>query len=338
MISQDILELSFEPPNRLTIKLIQFYPRANIISHSIFLNSSLFDEIIKVIDSVGYSKESFSDSLINLGVNIYKLIFFDSSKGKLLEGMDSIFENNTFLTLFFKGEIENIPIELAYNGAKFLGLSRPSGRSIPNKTYHKFSEGSKKVKESAIIIADPTSCSRMCYDEGIAVYDWLNKQNSSFFNRVDFLSKELTKIEIMDIFESYTLIHFAGQGEFTNDKGSGLLIGDKLLFTELDITSLSNPPNFIFINACLTSKISYVSHSSLIKKLLRLGVGNIIASSWNIIDESYISFILLFYNELFSGRSVGESLVIAKSDNFSKGDYKWSYFTLYGNPTDIIYS
>ncbi|MDH4128640.1 MAG: CHAT domain-containing protein [Spirochaetota bacterium] len=335
---KDVLELSLSDSQNLQIKLIQFYPVTNIITHNLVFNKSLYEEIINKIESIRFTKGFLPDEVKKLGECIFKLFFFDSN-GNFLRGLDLVFERESILVLFFYGIIENIPLELAFNKNQFAGLKRCISRSVSlnNEYLGIYKDNVNDNKKSLLIIADPLSNSNNSYKEGLAIYTELSQESAVKFNKIDFVSKKINKTELVEFLESYDFIHFAGHGEYLENHGGALLIGEKTLFREEDLVSLKNPPDFIFLNACLSGRINSLTHGSLISKLLKLGVKNIIASTWIILDEDFSLFVQTFYKMILLGESVGNSFTKVKMDNFLSGDHKWIYFSLYGNPENTFY-
>jgi len=333
---QDILELTLDN-NQIEIKSIQFHPQPKIISHNISFNDSLYNDIVNRVQRISYSESSFLEELKKLGQLIYKLFFYDSN-GQLLKGMSTVFQNNNPLNLFLNGKIEIIPLELAYDGEKYAGLKRIISRSNSEEGVLNKKRELVKTEKSLLVIADPTQNSDASYHEGEILFNKLNENHSKYFSTIDFLSKEMSKIEFTELLEHYDYLYFAGHGELSRELSGSLRLGKNVLLEEKDISILQNPPEMIFINACLTSLVDPTTQSSLIKKLLKVGVKNIIASSWIIFDEDFSQFSLKFFDQLFSGQSIGESFNRVKLYNYDENDFKWAYFSLFGNPLENFFS
>ena len=69
---------------------------------------------------------------------------------------------------------------------------------------------------------------------------------------------------------------------------------------------------------------------------LMSGIKSFIGSNWKIIDNNNtIEFIILFYTYLFSDKTIGEALFLAKEygrRNFSPNDLTWANYSLHGYP------
>ncbi|MDH5682700.1 MAG: CHAT domain-containing protein [Spirochaetota bacterium] len=331
----DIIELSVIDDKILQIKYIQFHPKVNILTYSYQLNKSLFKDVMEKLSLMGHNRDSLLKDLKLIGELIYKLFFFDSD-GHRISIMDSLFSGNHNLSLFFNGEIEHIPFELAYNGRDFISLKRQITRHVPTNDLSE-KDSSDGPIESLLVIGDPCANSTNSYNESINLFNSLKSTCQPAIKRLEYLSKELNCLEFQDILERYDLIHYAGHGEYHPESGGTLLIGKNTTFKASDLLSISNPPRLIFLNACLIAKTATGGRESLIHKLLKLGVTNIIASDWLILDEDFSSFLNVIYHSIFSGMTVGQSFLDAKRKSFTSGSHQWVYFSLYGSPTTVLY-
>lgn len=324
LLRYDILVLSLNH-SHLQIHLIPSFPNTYLIHCDISINQSLYQEMNEQLTSLSHSKSLID--LEKIGKTLFRLIFLDE-KGTPLHGLDALFYNDYPLILFLNGELENWPIELLHNGHEFLFLKRMVARGL----FGLAKQVDFKKEKSILIIADPLDNSDNSYKEGRALFENLNSQFSDRFSQIDFFSKELSKIEMNNLLEQYNIIHFAGHGEFQPGEDGGLLIAKNVQFQVGDLLSLKSPPELIFINACMSAKSNIRTQNSLVKKLLLEGVKNVIASQWIILDDDFSSFILEFYGYLLSSKSIGESLYEVRKSNFSNGDTKWLYYSLFGHP------
>ncbi len=346
-LSPDILELSSDSDS-IQIKLILLHPQANIISHSMPFNQSLFQEISSRMYSWNHNNSTCLSEARKIGLTVYHLLFFDSM-GKLLQGMNTVFSRKNTLSIFLHDQLANIPFELAFNGNHFASLTRCVSRNIGNHNIYNHNiynhnicqhnlieqEANSSNSRSLLIIADPALNSKTSYQEGAQIYNQLKKLSHPSLQRIDFFSKDLSKMEFLELLEQYDWLHFSGHGDYDKQNGNGLLIGKNTFISESDISSLTNPPEFIFLNACMTGRQNPQRRISLINKLLKLGVKNMIASNWLVLDQNYADFILQFYEHILSKESIGKSFTTVKTGNYSHQDHKWIYFNLYGNPDSV---
>ncbi len=329
MSFQDILDITVDATSQIHIKLFQLGDQSRVLDHSLPFNDKLYHEIIKSLYSTSYKRVSFLNEAKRLGEQIYKFFFTDPD-GEPIGILESIHSRSNPLILLFNGLIENIPFELAYKKDHYAGLLRPISRIFSQARVSPPKTHQKDHGKSMMVLADPSQNSLDSYEEGISVYEFFKERGQ--WDRIDFYSKELGVIEMNEILETYDWIHYAGHGEYQDISGGGLIIGNGVTFHGSDIKILGSPPDFIFLNACHSSRVDRDHQNSLIKKLLALGVKNLIASHGLILDEDFKSFVKSFYEELLLGGDIGESFRKVKYNSFLQSDYKWVYFSLYGDP------
>ncbi len=332
MSFQDILDITVDTSSQIRIKLFQLGHQSRVLDHTSPFNDKLYNEIVKSLYSMSYKRVSFINEAKKLGEQIYNF-FFTGPNSEPIGILESIHTRTNPLILLFNGPIENIPFELAFKDDQFVGLIRPISR-IFSQTHVSSSEAYNNDRpKSMVILADPTQNSLDSYEEGLAIYKFVKEKARSQWDRIDFLSKELGVIEMNEILEAYDWIHYAGHGEYQDVSGGGLILGEGVNFYESDLSHLGSPPDFIFLNACHSSRIDMDHQNSLIKKLLALGVKNLVASNGLILDEDFKGFVESFYEEILLGKDIGESFRKVKGKNYSQNDYKWIYFSLYGDPS-----
>ena len=331
----DIIELSIIQDKILQIKHIQFHPVINILTYSFQLNKSLFNEVMERLRLMGSTGDTILKEIKLIGELIYKLFFFDTD-GQKIRVMDAIFTGQNGISLFFNGQIEHIPFELAFNGQDYISLKRQISRHVPVEILSDKNPKDSPI-DSLLIIGDPCANSENSYHESVTLYESLKTASQPSVNKLEYISKELNYIEFQDILERYDAIHYAGHGEYHPKAGGTLLIGKNTTLKGSDLLPINNPPKFIFLNACLSAKTASQGGDSLIHKLLKLGVTNIIASDWLILDEDFSPFLNVIYDSIFCGMTIGQSFLEAKRKSFLSGSYQWVYFSLYGDPKTVLY-
>lgn len=315
----------------------------HLFQYSVPFQKSLFSEILRSFHLLlKLQDEPLWEQLQVLGKRIHQFFFFDSN-GQIVRGLEDFFNREESLVVFLHGEIESLPFELAFDGDLFLSAARSISRNIPKdsaltlfnkaKDQKNRRKSSWRSKKSMMIVVDPARNSSSSYEEGLALYQYCLKENNLAPKKVDFLSKSISKMEWLEILENYDIVHYAGHGGWA-EQGGAILIGENILFWVEDLKALVNPPEFLFFNACQVGDLEYVqsNSSSLLKRMLLLGVGNILVSNSFVMEEDFRFFICSFYKSLFLENSLGETLLYMKKRNLLKKDKKLLYFILYGFP------
>jgi CHAT domain len=142
----------------------------------------------------------------------------------------------------------------------------------------------------------------------------------------------------------FDIIHVAAHTE-----PEGVLLNDGILSPEDIHTDTSmGAPWLVFMNSCESGIIKglevyekFGELSNLSIAFLSAGVSSYIGTSCIINDASASQFASYFYNQLFQGSSVGQSLLKAKKDfieNYQDDDdLSWMAFRLYGDPNSRLY-
>lgn len=146
----------------------------------------------------------------------------------------------------------------------------------------------------------------------------------------------------------YKILHLAGHGNYDehNDLNSGMLIGDGIYLSNVDIQNLWYVPDLVFINCCHIGKVtpegmknSMNKHglaASLSLELIKKGVKCIIAAAWAVDDMAAKNFTETFYDLLLRDedrKNFGEAVRGAREDTFMKFGNKntWAAYQCYGD-------
>jgi CHAT domain-containing protein len=254
------------------------------------------------------------------------------------------------LVISLDEELINIPWELLYDGADFLCLKFNLGRLVRTKgeicpTQYRSAQGTLKM----LILANPTADLKSAYLEGINIKNQFDRKRNAV--RIDFKSHQIDTFYIKKNLRDYDLVHFAGHCEYDpdNPKGTGWLLDDGR-FTAQDILAMGQTaslPTLVFSNACHSAKVTadlldsdYQEKAySLASAFLFSGVRHYIGTIRKIEDSASLNFAQEFYTQLISGRSVGESLRIARLSLIkedSLASMSWASYLLYGDPNFVL--
>ena len=239
-----------------------------------------------------------------LGLILYSLFF---------EGLEEFLDENRYLLIDQQRYI--LPMELAYNGEQFLGLSHAIGNwtgSWPSQTDTKIMREppDRSSSEGSLIIGeDGKSVSRILKNLTKVI---LSPDSST-------LLKELST-------KPYDVIHFSGHGHFDSNNPSNSYLftgatsgdlqshaGNHLTLSQLSKVDLLRT-NLVVLSACQSGIVTndYQGLIGFADKFLQLGAKSCITTIWSIQDQSASRFATYLYASLTQGHSVGESLRVAR--------------------------
>lgn len=246
------------------------------------------------------------------------------------------------LTFSIDEELIDIPWELLHDGKEFLSLRFNTGRVVktaqpPLSPQYREAPGRMKV----LILANPTNDLDSAYQEGLYIKNQLDKRRREV--NVDFKSTSIDSVYVKKNLRDYDIVHFAGHCEHDPDdqRGGGWVLEDGK-FTTQDILSLGEAlpfPSIIFSNACHSAQSSPANYS-LASAFLFSGVRHYIGTTRKVEDAQSIIFAREFYAPLINGKSVGESLRLARlalRRERGEDDFGWAPYLLYGDPNFALF-
>ncbi|MCX5710214.1 MAG: CHAT domain-containing protein [Candidatus Omnitrophica bacterium] len=255
------------------------------------------------------------------------------------------------LVLSIDEELVDIPWELLYDGGSFLCLNYNLGRLVRTKRemapveYRGYSSVLKML-----ILANPTDDLRGAYLEGINIRNQFDRKRENV--RIDFKSTSIDRLYVKKNLCDYDVVHFAGHCEFDREDPfeTGWVLSDGK-FTTQDILNMgtdSTLPSLIFSNACHSADAGaqlveddYQEKSfSLASAFLFSGVRHYIGSIRRVEDASSLGFAKELYAQLISGKSVGESMRLARLKLIKEQGVNalpWASYLLYGDPNFVLF-
>ncbi|WP_422081471.1 CHAT domain-containing protein [Ulvibacterium sp.] len=178
-------------------------------------------------------------------------------------------------------------------------------------------------------------------DEGLKVVDILAQNGYLTTSAIE----EDSIATINKLFgNDYKIIHMAGHGvvSTTDAAKSGMVLDDDIFITAAEIDSLSQTPEFVFINCCYLGKTSDLGTIPSFHKLaanvgtqfIRKGVKAVIAGGWAVDDDAALGFAESFYKNMFNGYTFGESVKMARLETYRKygSSNTWGAYQCYGDP------
>ncbi len=153
----------------------------------------------------------------------------------------------------------------------------------------------------------------------------------------------------------YRVLHLAGHGVFNYDADgeldepvTGMVLGDDIFLTPVEIRQMRKVPEFAFINCCHLGKVKNTPDeawkdrhklaANLASELIRMGVKAIVAAGWAINDSAAALFSSVFYQCLLKGSTFGESVIEARRQTYHqyKETNTWGAYQCYGDPDYVL--
>jgi pimeloyl-ACP methyl ester carboxylesterase len=146
----------------------------------------------------------------------------------------------------------------------------------------------------------------------------------------------------------YNIIHLAGHGDYQPDEPaqSGMVLSDGLRLSTAELRQMRTVPDLVFINCCHLGRIDELAQTrlrvrepqrlaaSVAEELINMGVKAVVAAGWAVDDAAAETFALTFYEQMFSGATFGDAVLLArKAAHVKHGDVNtWGAYQCYGNP------
>jgi len=306
----------------------------------------------KLIELLNKSGKQMSRQEVLKKIKEYGLILSDyllPSKIKIeLRNIDV-----KYLILSLDDHLVHIPWELLFFDNEFLCQRFNMGRLIStqqeierasNDSFKNISKNSSK-KLNMWIIANPVNDLPAATYEGKELFKNISaNKNIKKIIKAE-LNSTITNEKIIGNIRNYNIVHFAGHAVF--DEKNPELCGWKLLNGNLTAQNIENMsgsgalPSLIFPNACQSARTSQwdinqdknSTSFGMVNSFIKAGVNHYIGTLWDIMDEPGSQFALKFYNNLFNGKTIGESVRDARFELIEEGEHAcWTSYLLYGDP------
>lgn len=256
--------------------------------------------------------------------------------------------DGSHLFLDLDSSLANIPWEILHDGSMFLGDKFSLGKSFKGLT--DYIENTESPRLTMLILADPTEELEWARREGEELYERLTSTIPTDKLEIEYLGgSQISKLRLLNAIKGKDIIHYCGHLHYSltePDDNGWELFGHKVLHAR-EIQKSGAKPKLVFSNSCLSKKIKRADDlgpdpsSDIAASFLASGIMNYIGTHWEIPDNRRtLGFAAEFYEQLFSGETIGDSLLAARNfarRNFSQNDLTWANYTLYGNPMVRIY-
>ncbi|MCX5714259.1 MAG: CHAT domain-containing protein [Candidatus Omnitrophica bacterium] len=256
------------------------------------------------------------------------------------------------LVLLLDEELIGIPWELLFDGKDFLCLKFNIGRLLRTKQEsHSVRYRSAQPALKMLILVNPTADLPSAYQEGIEIRNRFDRIRNKV--QIDFKSTDIDRLYVKKNLREYDIVHYAGHCEFDSEdvNNSGWLLRDGRLSVR-DIAALGESaplPSIVFSNACFSAKVNslnmkvdyQVSTYNLASAFLFSGVRHYIGVIRELEDKAGLVFAQSFYALLTKGKSVGESLRLARmkvAKEYGIARLSWAGYLLYGDPVFVPFN
>jgi len=278
---------------------------------------------------------------------LYDYLLTDTCRNRLSE------TKAEFLVIKMDDSLVHLHWELIYDGEIFFCQRFSIGRVVGTQDTitHNKKRCLRQLPVQMGIIANPGGDLNAAGNEGLEIFKNATRLNQSKYIIKPHLESQIKHNKIQLRLKNYDMVHFAGHATYdpSQFEKCGWQLTDKNFTTE-DINEMAGSsamPLFIFSNACQSARSASVNCEKLNKGLLGLanaflfsGVNHYIGTSLEIADDAGCAFAFAFYANLFTGKSIGESVKQARDTLIQqKGEYNfiWASYLLYGDPTTVYF-
>jgi hypothetical protein len=190
------------------------------------------------------------------------------------------------------------------------------------------------LKSGLIVIPDDTELIN-----AISERDWLLKFGDDL--KID-LTLYNTYPEIISAFKSngFDLIHFSthGKSDPSNVMFSSILLQNRLYIRPENLSGIatnfgkSNP--LVFLNACQSGSQGFflTGIEGWAQRFIDNGASIFIGTRWSIDDKIALEFSKEFYRNISDGKTIGESIRLARHKCRKPGDSSWLAYQVYAEP------
>ena len=266
-------------------------------------------------------------SLISYGKRLYGYLFGDGKDFSSFLKFDKSYRNGACLNIQTTNEAAEllcVPWEYLHDGEQALALN---GKFFVQRT----PLGLEKVEiprlprplKILVVVSSPTDAAELNTEKEIAVIqDALDDAVRLGTVKLDFLEEAtLENLRLALRTEEYHVLHYTGHGGWDAEKEVGVLVlekddGTSDAATVADLqTAFSGASSLrlVVLSGCMTAKTSEQdAFSGVATGLLRNGLPAAVAMQFPILDESGIELARAFYTSLGKGKSVEETLFLAR--------------------------
>lgn len=180
-----------------------------------------------------------------------------------------------------------------------------------------------------LLVADPAGDLPAARYEGEALMQALAEEAGL---ACDLRMGRLGRADLLRIFKSFRMIHFAGHADPAGDGSAG---GWRLADGHVDATAIralagDGAPDLVFINACRSHQTD-----GMVAALLDAGVRHVIGTGVDLPDLPGADFATQLYRSLREGAPIGQAMRAARQRMASANNPVWLAYRLYGDPATV---
>ncbi|MCG3198485.1 MAG: CHAT domain-containing protein [Candidatus Omnitrophica bacterium] len=242
------------------------------------------------------------------------------------------------------------PWELLHDGQDFLCCRFAVSRVVrttfqPGKARR--APGRKPCE--LLLVTNPTGDLPLASEEGRILRDAMIREQRL---GLEWYNSELSATVLLDLIPEFDAVHFSGHG--THDPGNpgenGWLCRTGFLSSQAlrEHAEKGKPfPTLVFNNACRCGEAEEWDGDShglchgMASEFLRGGTRHYIGAIAGLTDHGGREFAVEFYRGAFSGRTIGESVRLARLNlrsHPSTNSLVWAQYVLYGDPEHCLFS
>jgi hypothetical protein len=130
---------------------------------------------------------------------------------------------------------------------------------------------------------------------------------------------------------------------------TGMVIGDGMFLTPIEVRQMRRVPELVFINCCHLGQIEAASPAgagdsglrqynlfaaNVATEFINMGVRAVIAAGWAVDDAAATTFATTFYSHMLAGVPLGESVKRARRETYDRhtSTNTWGAYQCYGDP------
>ena len=194
----------------------------------------------------------------------------------------------------------------------------------------------QQTEPTPLVIGNPSGWNSLPFAEQEA------RRVSSYLSTEPYLGEQATKEAVIKALPDASVAHFACHGKFIEDSviESGLCLANGKVLTVREIMSMHLQADLVTLSACVTGLNRIGAGDELVgltQAFLYAGASSVVASLWNVEDESAGEMMVDFYRRSYVGERKVQFKAVALCDasrvlrqNFP-ALYHWAPFILIGD-------
>jgi tetratricopeptide (TPR) repeat protein len=138
--------------------------------------------------------------------------------------------------------------------------------------------------------------------------------------------------------------------ERSGEPVTGMVIGDGMFLTPIEVRQMRQVPELVFINCCHLGRVETTAATeekglnahrdynliaaSVATEFIRMGVRAVIAAGWAVDDGAAATFARTFYDSMLQGEKFGEAVKLCRKETYGRhlSVNTWGAYQCYGDP------